>query len=107
MTPLERDVFKLSHYPMLTRVCYLLCAVKCGIVSTFLIVVVLSGSRRASPALVRGFEQWLPTIPQRVERAEQQIAVRLYENQLAMLDRYGRSSYPGTQPASLIAPQQI
>jgi len=53
------------------------------------------------------FEQWLPTIPQRVKRAKQQIAVRLYENQLAMLDRYGRSSYPGTQPASLIAPQQI
>jgi len=29
-------------------------------------------------------------IPRRVKRAKQQIAVRLYEDQLAMLDSYGR-----------------
>jgi len=29
-------------------------------------------------------------IPQRIKRAKQQITVKLYQDQLAMLDRYGR-----------------
>jgi len=31
-----------------------------------------------------------PYIPQRVRRAKQQITVKLYQDRLAMLDRYGR-----------------
>ena len=29
-------------------------------------------------------------IPQRIKRAKQQITVKLYQDQLAMLDKYGR-----------------
>src|SRR5882762_6935427 len=31
-----------------------------------------------------------PYIPQRIRRAKQQITVKLYQDRLAMLDRYGR-----------------